>query len=108
MDHGADAVLQQGPDRGAEGAHADATAYLGTSGRTALRLSAEYDLLLTQRLILQPRIEANLYGENDREVGIGSGLSNGVVGVRLRYELSRHFAPYVGIERYQRSAIPRT
>jgi copper resistance protein B len=79
----------------------DATAYLGTSGRTALRLSAEYELLLTQRLILQPRIEANLYGENDREVGIGSGLSNGVVGVRLRYEISRHFAPYVGVERYQ-------
>ncbi|UIF91335.1 copper resistance protein B [Cupriavidus sp. UYPR2.512] len=79
----------------------DATAYVGTSGRTALRLSAEYELLLTQRLILQPRIEANLYGKNDPEVGIGSGLSNGTVGLRLRYEFSRQFAPYIGVERYQ-------
>lgn len=79
----------------------DATAYVGTGGRTALRLSAEYDLLLTQRLILQPRVEANLYGKNDAEVGTGSGLSNGVVGVRLRYEVSRQFAPYLGVERYQ-------
>ena len=79
----------------------DATAYVGTGGRTALRLSAEYDLLLTQRLILQPRVEANLYGKSDPEVGIGSGLSNGVAGVRLRYEISRQFAPYIGVERYQ-------
>lgn len=79
----------------------DATAYLGTSGRTALRLAAEYELLLTQRLILQPRIEANLYGKNDPETGIGSGLSSGTVGVRLRYEISRQFAPYIGVERYQ-------
>lgn len=79
----------------------DATAYVGTSGRTAMRLSAEYELLLTQRLILQPRIEANLYGKNDPAVGIGSGLSSGTVGLRLRYEFSRQFAPYIGVERYQ-------
>lgn len=79
----------------------DATGYLGTEGRTALRLSAEYELLITQRLILQPRIEANFYGKNDREVGVGSGLSNGAVGVRLRYEFNRQFAPYIGVERYQ-------
>ncbi len=58
-------------------------------------------MLLTQRLILQPRVEANLYGKNDPEVGIGSGLSNGTVGLRLRYEFSRQFAPYIGVERYQ-------
>nr|WP_315591533.1 copper resistance protein B [uncultured Cupriavidus sp.] len=79
----------------------DATGYVGTEGRTALRLSAEYELLITQRLILQPRIEANLYGKNDPAVGIGSGLSNGAVGIRLRYEINRQFAPYVGVERYQ-------
>ncbi|BDB30548.1 hypothetical protein CTP10_R79650 (plasmid) [Cupriavidus sp. P-10] len=79
----------------------DATGYIGTEGRTALRLSAEYELLITQRLILQPRIEANLYGKNDPEVGVGSGLSSGAVGLRLRYEFSRQFAPYIGIERYQ-------
>ncbi|WP_454763766.1 copper resistance protein B [Cupriavidus campinensis] len=79
----------------------DATAYLDTEGRTALRLSAEYELLLTQRWILQPRIEANLYGKNDPAVGVGSGLSSGAVGIRLRYEISRQFAPYLGVERYQ-------
>jgi copper resistance protein B len=79
----------------------DATAYVGDSGRTALRLSAEYELLITQRLILQPRIEANLYGRNDPETGTGSGLSNGAVGLRLRYEINRQFAPYIGVERYQ-------
>ena len=79
----------------------DATAYVGNSGRTALRLSSEYELLLTQRLILQPRIEANFYGKRDPELAIGSGLSNATVGVRLRYEFSRQFAPYIGIERSQ-------
>ncbi|MFC4518531.1 copper resistance protein B [Cupriavidus pinatubonensis] len=79
----------------------DATVYVGDSGRTALRLSAEYELLITQRLILQPRIEANLYGRNDPETGTGSGLSNGAVGLRLRYEINRQFAPYIGVERYQ-------
>ena len=79
----------------------DATAYVGTEGRTALRLAAEYELLLTQRWILQPRIEANLYGKNDPETGVGSGLSSGTVGIRLRYEISRQFAPYLGVERYQ-------
>ncbi|XDA04469.1 copper resistance protein B (plasmid) [Cupriavidus sp. Agwp_2] len=79
----------------------DATGYIGTEGRTALRLSAEYELLITQRLILQPRVEANLYGKNDPEIGVGSGLSNGAVGLRLRYEFSRQFAPYIGIERFQ-------
>lgn len=79
----------------------DATGYLGTEGRTALRLSAEYELLITQRLILQPRIEANVYGKNDPAVGIGSGLSNGTAGLRLRYEVNRQFAPYIGVERYQ-------
>ncbi|WP_228771154.1 copper resistance protein B [Cupriavidus sp. U2] len=79
----------------------DATGYVGTEGRTALRLSAEYELLITQRLILQPRIEANVYGKNDPATGVGSGLSNGAVGLRLRYEFSRQFAPYIGVERYQ-------
>lgn len=76
----------------------DATAYVGEQGRTALRLSAEYELLLTQRLVLQPRIEANFYGKSDAARGIGSGLSDAVAGLRLRYEISRQFAPYVGVE----------
>ena len=66
----------------------DATAYVGNEGRTALRLEAEYELLLTQKLILQPRIEANLYGKRDVERGIGSGLADLSLGLRLRYENS--------------------
>lgn len=76
----------------------DATAYIGEQGRTALNLEAEYELLLTQKLILQPRIEADFYGEDDTERGIGSGLSEVKTGLRLRYELRREFAPYVGVE----------
>ncbi len=77
----------------------EATAYIGEQGRTALRFAAEYELLLTQRLILQPRVEANAYGKRDAERALGSGLSNLVAGVRLRYEIRRELAPYVGIER---------
>lgn len=77
----------------------DATAYVGEEGRTALRLSGEYELLITQRLILQPRLELNAYGKSDEAMGIGSGLSDGVAGLRLRYEFTRQFATYVGVER---------
>lgn len=76
----------------------EATGYIGESGRTAFRLSTLYDILLTQRLILQPRAELNVYGKNDEEREIGSGLSDAEFGVRLRYEFSRQFAPYVGVE----------
>jgi len=76
----------------------DATAYVGENGRSALRLSAEYELLLTQRLVLQPRVEVNLYGKRDAERALGSGLSDAVAGLRLRYEIKREFAPYIGVE----------
>ena len=76
----------------------DATAYIGESGRTAVGLEAEYELLLTQKLVLQPRAEANVYGKDDLELGIGRGLSDLAVGMRLRYEIRREFAPYVGVE----------
>ena len=76
----------------------DVTAYVGDDGRTALSAESEYELLLTQRLILQPRAELNLYGKDDAENGLGSGLSDLAVGLRLRYEFSRQFAPYIGVE----------
>ena len=76
----------------------DATAYIGKQGRSALRLGAEYELLLTQKLILQPRVEANFYGQQDAGRELGSGLSNLTSGLRLRYEIRREFAPYIGIE----------
>lgn len=76
----------------------DVTAYLGEQGRTALRLSAEYELLLTQKLILQPSVEANFYGKQDAASELGSGLSDLSTGLRLRYEICREFAPYLGVE----------
>jgi copper resistance protein B len=76
----------------------DVTAYAGDEGRTALSAEAEYELLLTQRLILQPRAELNLYGKDDPENGLGSGLSDLALGLRLRYEFSRQFGPYIGVE----------
>jgi len=76
----------------------DITAYVGDSGRTALAAEAEYELRLTQRLILQPRAELNLYGKDDGDNGLGSGLSDLALGVRLRYEFNRQFAPYIGVE----------
>ena len=60
-------------------------------------LEAEYDQLLTQRLILQPRIETNFSGEADPARGIGSGFNDVQLGLRLRYEIRREFAPYVGV-----------
>ena len=77
----------------------DATAYMGDNGRRALRLGAEYEILLTQRLILQPRVEVNVYGKDDAARDIGSGLSGAAAGLRLRYEIKRQFAPYFGVER---------
>lgn len=76
----------------------DATAYIGTSGRTALGLKAEYDILLTQKLYLQPSVEVNFHGKDDERWGIGSGLTDGTAGLRLKYEVTRQFVPYVGVE----------
>jgi copper resistance protein B len=75
----------------------EATVYLSTGGHAALRLAASYDLLLTQRLILQPEIEMNFYSKADPGRGVGSGLSDIDAGIRLRYEISRKFAPYIGV-----------
>lgn len=75
----------------------EATAYLSDRGHAALRLVASYDLLITQRLILQPEIEMNLYSKADPGRRVGSALSDIDGGVRLRYEISRKFAPYVGV-----------
>jgi copper resistance protein B len=75
----------------------EATFYVGEQGRTAVRLKTEYELLFTQRLILQPEGEANLYGKADPARQLGSGLSDLEIGLRLRYEVRREFAPYVGV-----------
>lgn len=76
----------------------DAKASVSTEGQTALDIEAEYELLLTQRLILQPRLEMSIYGKDDEERGVASGFSSLATGLRLRYEFNRQFAPYVGVE----------
>lgn len=75
----------------------EATGYVGDQGRTHARVEVEYELLLTNRLIAQPLLEAELYGKADDARGIGAGLSTMEAGLRLRYEVRREFAPYVGI-----------
>jgi copper resistance protein B len=74
----------------------EATGYIGTSGRLAARFEGEYEILLTNRFILQPKLEANLYSQDDDDNRIGKGLSDAEFGLRLRYEFSPRFAPYVG------------
>lgn len=73
-----------------------ATAYVGEDGRLAARVKASYDLRFTNRLILTPGVEANAYSRAEDERGLGAGLGNLEGGLRLRYELHRKFAPYLG------------
>jgi copper resistance protein B len=75
----------------------EATAYVGEGGRTAARLKAGSDLRFTQRLVLRPELEANLYGRSDKARGLGGGLATFQTELRLRYEIRREFAPYVGV-----------
>lgn len=75
----------------------EATAYVGAGGRTQFRFESEYDLLLSERLVLQPLLEVNLHGKADPERGVGAGLSDAEFGLRLRFEVRRELAPYVGV-----------
>lgn len=75
----------------------EATAYLSDDGDASARFEAEYDLLLTQRLILQPRVEVNVAFSRVESIGIGQGFNDVALGLRLRYEIKREFAPYVGV-----------
>lgn len=75
----------------------EATAFVGQSGRTAARFKAQYALVIAQRTFLTPEFEANAYGKTDRQRGLGSGLSDVSFGLRLRHELRREFAPYIGV-----------
>lgn len=76
----------------------DAAAFLSDQGDLTARIEAEYDQRLTQRLILQPRAEVNLSAQDIPELGIGAGIDNLELGLRLRYEIVPEFAPYLGIE----------
>ncbi|MCB2112984.1 MAG: copper resistance protein B [Parvularculaceae bacterium] len=75
----------------------DAAAFISGHGDVTARLEAEYELLLTQRLVLQPRAEINFAFQDVPELETGAGLSTVETGLRLRYEIIREFAPYIGV-----------
>ncbi|MBF6570200.1 MAG: copper resistance protein B [Candidatus Binataceae bacterium] len=75
---------------------AEPTFYFSNDGRFAGRFFGSYDLLITNRLIAQPEIETNVYSKSEPVREIGSGLADLDTGLRIRYEFSRKFAPYIG------------
>ena len=75
----------------------EATAYVSSGGHFAAKLNASYDIPITNRLFLQPQAELNVYSKNDPGRGVGSGFGNLDTGLRLRYEITRKFAPYIGV-----------
>ncbi|MBB6144335.1 copper resistance protein B [Silvibacterium bohemicum] len=72
------------------------TLYIRNDGRVAGRINGAYSLRFTQRTVLEPQVELNFYSKDDPEREIGSGFSDLDSGLRLRYEINRKFAPYVG------------
>lgn len=78
--------------------HVEGTAFLSDKGDLTARIEAEHDMRLTQRLILQPRVEFELAAQDIPERNIGAGLYEFSIGARLRYEFVPEFAPYIGVE----------
>ena len=76
----------------------DAAAFLSSEGDLTARVEAEYDQRITQRLILQPRVEVEASASDVPALGLGSGFTHVEAGVRLRYEIAKAFAPHVGVE----------
>ena len=79
----------------------EAHLFVSDEGDVSARLRQENDFLITQRLILQPYLEANFYAQDVADKEIGAGLSNGEIGLQTRYEITRKFAPYLDL-RYER------
>lgn len=75
----------------------DTALFIGESSQVGLRFSAEYEWMFTQRWVLSPEFEVNFHSKDDVETGVGSGLSDTQLGLRLRYEIKREFAPYIGV-----------
>lgn len=75
----------------------DASFFVSNKGDASFRLEAEYELLLTQQLVLEPSGELNVAFSDDEAIGVGAGLSDVELGLRLRYEIWREFAPYIGV-----------
>ncbi len=79
------------------GIDAEAMLYVGDAGRALLDLKLGYELLLTQRLVLEPELKFGFAADGDRDTDTGSGLTGTAASLRLRYEITRKFAPYVGV-----------
>ena len=75
----------------------DAALFIGGNSQVAARIEAEYEWMLTQRWVLSPELEVNIHSEDDESTGVGSGVSDLELGLRLRYEVRREFAPYIGV-----------
>jgi copper resistance protein B len=100
-------LLPGGPDRGSavlalQGLapywfETQIAAFVSHKGEVSARIEAEYDLLFTQRLIAQPRFETNLSAQRVEELGVGRWANDVELGLRLRYEIMREIAPYVGV-----------
>jgi copper resistance protein B len=75
----------------------DTALFFGEDSQVGLRFSAEYEWMITQQWVLSPEIEFNIHSKDDEATGTGSGLSDTQLGIRLRYEIKREFAPYIGI-----------
>lgn len=75
----------------------DAALFIGESGRSAFRLEAEYEQMITQRLQVIPELEINFNGKSDLETEQGSGLAETEFGIRIAYGFTREFAPYIGV-----------
>lgn len=74
------------------------TLLFGGNGNIGLRAEADYDALLTQKLIASPSIAISAYSKDNVNMDLGKGLSNITLGLNLRYEIAREFAPYIGIQ----------
>lgn len=77
--------------------------YVSTRGDVSARIATTYDLLLTQRMILQPRFEAHAAVQRVPEFGVAPGVNDVELGARVRYEIRREFAPYVGVFWFRRT-----
>lgn len=75
----------------------DTALFIGDDDRIGLRFETEYEFMLTQKWVLVPEIEINWFTEDDNDLGIGSGISNIEAGIRVRYEITRKVAPYIGL-----------
>lgn len=103
FDHGKDIAKRQWLVLGVQGLapdwfDVDLAAYVASSGRAAFELDMGYEIPLARRVYLRPSVEMDFHSRNDERWGIGSGLSEATAGVRLRYQLTRELAPYLGVE----------